>query len=138
MRGGFGKFGHPIARERSGVPPGLANATASTGASVRPRIRIEPHRHRACRALVRWAWSSRPDPIDAARRTTAGLMSIVSARQTKYDRAQLWLLYLFRRLRGGEPLHDALLFFRPLLILAPDFTGKDAHFGDDRATARKL
>jgi hypothetical protein len=58
----------------------------------------------------------------------------MSTRQAKYDRAQLWFLYLFRRLWGGEPLHNALLFFWLLFILAPYFKWKDAHFTDDGAT----
>src|SRR5262249_29359907 len=40
-RGGFGKCGRPITRERSGIAPGPANATAFGNASVRRRSRIE-------------------------------------------------------------------------------------------------
>jgi hypothetical protein len=36
--------------------------------------------------------------------------STISARQTKYDVAQHWFLYLFRRLRGREPPHNAFRF----------------------------
>src|SRR3984893_10539522 len=61
-------------------------------------------------------------------------MSIISTRQAKYDCAQLRLLDLFRRLCGGEPLHNAFPFFWPLFVLAPYFKGKDAHLTDDSAT----
>ena len=47
MRGNHGKCGHTIARERSGVPPGLANATAPTNASIQRRIWTEPHQNRS-------------------------------------------------------------------------------------------
>src|SRR5439155_1631187 len=47
MRGNHGKCGHTSARERSGVPPGLANATAPTNASIQRRIRTEPHQNRS-------------------------------------------------------------------------------------------
>jgi hypothetical protein len=58
---------------------------------------------------------------------------MISTRQAKYDLAQHRFLYLFCRLRGREPLHNALMFFRPLFVLAPDLQWKDTHFTDDDA-----
>src|SRR5260221_9049323 len=62
-----------------------------------------------------------------------GFASIISSRQATYNLAQHRFLYLFCRLRGREPLHNAFPFFWPLFILAPYFKRKDAHFTDDNA-----
>src|SRR6266436_7077358 len=63
-----------------------------------------------------------------------GFVSIISSRQATYNLAQHRFLYLFCRLRGREPLHNAFPFFWPLFILAPYFKRKDAHLTDDSAT----
>jgi hypothetical protein len=61
------------------------------------------------------------------------LASVISAPQPAYDLAQHWLLDLFGSLRSGEPFDLAVLFFRPLLILALYFEWKHTHFTLDKA-----
>src|SRR5207302_8932767 len=64
-------------------------------------------------------------------RCSTGFTLAISARHAADDLAQVWFVHPLRRLRGGEPLDDALLLFRPLFALAPDFERKDANGTDD-------
>src|SRR5262249_36224717 len=64
MRGSCGACGHMIARERSGAPPGLANGTAPTNASIQKPLRIEPYQNPSrafCENHVRTNWRCKPD-----------------------------------------------------------------------------
>src|SRR5215831_2889726 len=140
VRGDPGSAVHRYALSCADLSRCASRCTASgtPQAGVQTRIRIEPHAGRSFAERLSGGLGAVGRTHWRCRRTTAGLMSMISTRQTKYDRAQLWLPYLFRRLRGREPLHNAFLFFRPLFILPPYLKGKDAHFADDSATAPKL
>src|ERR1700747_3909797 len=69
------------------------------------------------------------------RSRSAGIAAVVFARQAPDDLAQHRLVDLFRRLRGGEPLDDPLLLFRPAFTLAPHFKRKHMHVTEDDGAA---
>src|SRR5437763_6527980 len=76
--------------------------------------------------------------VFAARPKKDGLLgvgAVILAREPADDLAQPRLVDLFRRLRGGEPFDDPLLFFRPLFALAPHFERKHMHVAEDDGAA---
>ena len=86
---------------------------------------MSPHDGRQLVRSARWNCRSR----------SAGIAAVVFARQAPDDLAQHRLVDLFRRLRGGEPLDDPLLFFRPAFALAPHFKRKHMHVAEDDGAA---
>src|SRR5262249_2375005 len=84
-------------------------------------------------------WPGMTAVVESERRNrtsdSVGVAAVILAREAPDDLPQPRLVDLLRRLRGGEPLDDPFLFFRPSVALAPHFERKHTHGADDDSAA---